>query len=411
MSNSRQDQIESTLARRFGRETVNYFSGSPLNRLSFLRANNLFLQAALKHPNTSVLLLKDLAPLVQDASKLAYATYDQVRGFIGENPFEKNEEELIKNYNSSITLPLVLFLGINEHQLEGFEYDVYKGKPYFAVDVTPKGTVKKEASNVIEPMMAKGLSFIERHQNLKLSAPEAAIFAQARALIDWNSRNQFCAGCGQSTLSVNAGSKRVCPPTDYAHLSIDSSKTETFNTPHQRLSCVTRSGISNLSFPRTDPAIISAVISHKSDKILLGRQRSWPKNMYSTLAGFVEPGESIEEAVRREVWEESGVNLGRVVIHSTQPWPYPANLMIGTISQALPDGETIHLEFDPELEDAQWFALNEVREALNVEANLGEIPNGEEECKGKLRLPPKTAIANTLLRVVLDELLPEIHKL
>lgn len=100
MSNSRHDQIESTLARRFGRETVNYFSGSPLNRLSFLRANNLFLQAALKHPNTSVLLLKDLAPLVQDASKLAYATYDQVRGFIGENPFEKNEEELIKNYNS-----------------------------------------------------------------------------------------------------------------------------------------------------------------------------------------------------------------------------------------------------------------------------------------------------------------------
>lgn len=170
----RQQLDDSMLSRKFGLEIVNYFSGSPLNRLSFLRSKNSFLGAALKHPSTSVLLLKDLAPLAQDPTKLAYATYDQVKGLIGDNPFEKNEEDLIKNYNSSITSPLVLFLGINEHQPEGFEYDLYKGKPYFAIDVTPKGNMKKEASSVIESMMAKGLRFIEGRLHTTLNAPEGA---------------------------------------------------------------------------------------------------------------------------------------------------------------------------------------------------------------------------------------------
>ncbi|RKF54665.1 putative NADH pyrophosphatase [Erysiphe neolycopersici] len=402
---------DSMLSRKFGHETVNYFSGSPLNRLSFLRSKTSFLGAALKHPSTSILLLNDLAPLAQDPTKLAYATHDQVKSLIGDNPFDKNEEDLIKNYNSSITSPLVLFLGINEHQQEGFEYDLYRGKPYFAIDVTPKKNVEKESYSVIEPLMAKGLYFIEGRLHTTLNAPEAAIYAQARALMDWNARNQFCAGCGQPTLSVNAGSKRACPPTDFAPLSIASGEIVALTTPRDRLPCITRSGVSNLSFPRTDPTIISAVISYSTDKILLGRQRRWPKNMYSTLAGFVEPGESIEEAVRREVWEESGVKLGRVVIHSTQSWPYPANLMIGTISQALPDGETIHLEHDPELEDAQWFTFDEVREALNDKASSSREMQNSEDYVGNLRLPPRTAIANRLLRAVLEDLSSEESKL
>jgi NAD+ diphosphatase len=104
--------------------------------------------------------------------------------------------------------------------------------------------------------------------------------------------------------------------------------------------------------------------------------------------------------VRREVWEESGVHLGRVVIHSTQPWPYPANLMIGAIGQALPDGEAIHLEHDPELEDAKWVSIEEIKEALRVgTSGLGE-PAAEGYKEGNLRLPPKTAIANQLLIAV-----------
>ncbi|KAK3357614.1 NUDIX hydrolase domain-like protein [Lasiosphaeria hispida] len=225
-----------------------------------------------------------------------------------------------------------------------------------------------------------------------LHAGQAATYGHARALLDWNARNPFCAQCGQPTLSVHAGTKRVCPPTDLAS-----------GTLKDRLPCATRGTVSNLSFPRTDPTVIMAVISSDGTKILLGRQRRWPKDWYSTLAGFQEPGESIEEAVRREVWEESGVKLGRVVLHSSQPWPFPASLMIGAVGQAQPgDGETIFLGNDAELESAKWFPLEEVREALlKGVSNLGEsAPKGYAE--GALRLPPQTAIANRLITAVVD---------
>lgn len=104
--------------------------------------------------------------------------------------------------------------------------------------------------------------------------------------------------------------------------------------------------------------------------------------------------------MRREVWEESGILLGRVVIHSTQPWPYPANLMIGAVAQALEGGEKIHLEYDPELEDARWFTFDEVREALEVGTGGLDQEPGERYKEGGLRLPPVTAIANQLLTAV-----------
>jgi NAD+ diphosphatase len=146
-----------------------------------------------------------------------------------------------------------------------------------------------------------------------------------------------------------------------------------------------------------------AVVNHANTHILLGRQKRWPPYWYSTLAGFAEPAESVEEAVRREVYEESGVHVGRVVIHSTQPWPYPANLMIGAIGQAIPgDGEKIDLGHDPELDDAKWFEFSDVREALKVgTSGLGDPPpEGWKE--GGLRLPPATAIANQLMTAVVE---------
>ena len=281
---------------------------------------------------------------------------------------------------------------------------LYKGAPFFAVDVTPKKSLKDEAEKVISKFESQGLKFAEGRLNLSLKASEAAIYAEGRHLLDWNARNPFCAGCGQPTLSVNGGWKRVCPATDLAPLPGATSTTPaTPAAPHQRPDCETRHGISNLSFPRTDPTVIMAVVSSDGSKILMGRQKRWPRHWYSTLAGFLEPAESVEEAVRREVWEESGIQLGRVVVHSTQPWPYPANLMIGAIGQSVPgDGEKINLGHDAELEDAKWFPVEEVREALRVgTSGLGDPP-GPGYKEGGLRLPPRTAIAHQLLHSVVN---------
>src|SRR5256885_16894920 len=108
-----------------------------------------------------------------------------------------------------------------------------------------------------------------------------------RALLDWNNRNTFCGTCGHRTLSVHAGAKRACPPTDAAE------------TPNERPACSTRTTLSNLNFPRTDPTIIVAVISHDSKRLLLGRQKRWSPHWFSTRAGFVGHGESVEGARRR----------------------------------------------------------------------------------------------------------------
>ena len=232
----------------------------------------------------------------------------------------------------------------------------------------------------------------------------AAMYAEARQMLDWNLRNPFCAQCGQPTLSINGGFKRTCPPADLAKLPSTAVATSS-DAPAEsteRPPCATRKGISNVSFPRTDPTVIMAIVNHAGTHLLLGRQTRYPKYWYSVLAGFCEPAESVEEAVRREVWEEAGIHVGRVVIHSTQPWPYPANLMIGAIGQSVPGGEEIDLGNDPELEAANWYSFDEIREALRVgTSGIGE-DSGPEYKEGDLRLPPPTAIANQLMTAVVS---------
>lgn len=220
-------------------------------------------------------------------------------------------------------------------------------------------------------------------------------------LLDWNQRNPYCGACGNTTMSVNGGFKRACPPKDLAKEA----------SQQDRPPCVTRNRISNLSFPRTDPTVIMAIVNSSNTKILLGRQKVWPPYWYSTLAGFAEPAESIEEAVRREVYEEAGVHVGRVVIHSTQPWPYPANLMIGAIGQAIPEGETIDLGNDPELDDAKWVDFEELKFSLKVgTSGLSEDP-GPDYKEGGLRLPPSTAIAHQLMQAAANGFVTEGAKL
>ncbi|KAL4977063.1 NUDIX hydrolase domain-like protein [Aspergillus desertorum] len=392
-------QADSMLARRFGKETVNYFSSSPLNRLSFLRSDHSFLSAALKHPSTRFVILKDLAPLTRSPTELYYAKFDDVRKLVPASIYDKSEDEIIKEHDSRKTEPHLIFLGVDETSKpqDGFSWKIYTGTPYFALDVSEKGSEEQQANarEVVSGFEAQGLSFLQARMALMFSADEAAIYAQARALIDWNTRNSYCGTCGSRTISVNSGTKRACPPTDAARVAE--------GKPAEKPACSTRTTISNLSFPRTDPTIIVAVISSDAKRILLGRSKRFPPNWYSTLAGFIEPAESVEDAVRREVWEEAGVTLSRVIIHSTQPWPYPANLMIGAIAQVSdPAHEKINLEHDPELEDARWFEIEEVEEALRVGTSSLDQAAGPGYKEGSLRLPPPTAIANQLIQAAIN---------
>ena len=164
---------------------------------------------------------------------------------------------------------------------------------------------------------------------LNLSEADAAILATAKAMFVWRRRHRHCAVCGQLSEPAEGGWKRVCPACKAEH------------------------------FPRTDPVVI--MLAWKGERCLLGRQAAWPKGTYSALAGFLEPGESIEEACAREIWEEAGLRTAKVSYHSTQPWPYPSSLMIGLIAE-VDDGEA--RAADKELEEVRWFTREETRELM-----------------------------------------------
>lgn len=159
----------------------------------------------------------------------------------------------------------------------------------------------------------------------QLPPAELSILAQARSLVHWHERHSHCANCGAGTEMQDAGYRRVCGSCQAEH------------------------------FPRTDPVAIMAVIHRQS--ILLGRQKSWPPGMYSALAGFIEPGETMEQAVRREVFEEAGSVVGDVRYVASQPWPFPSSLMIGAIGFA--DSDTLKID-ETELETARWFERGEL---------------------------------------------------
>jgi NAD+ diphosphatase len=188
-----------------------------------------------------------------------------------------------------------------------------------------------------------------------LAQGELAILAQARSLLHWHAHHGFCANCGIKTEMRDAGYRRHCAACGTDH------------------------------FPRTDPVIIIAV-RHKT-RMLLGRQSAWPEGMYSTLAGFMEPGETIEEAAQREVFEEAGIRVGDIRFHLNQPWPFPSSLMIGLIGEAL----TEDIVIDPkELETARWFEEREVRAMLDGTHGQG------------LKAPQPLAIAHHLIRASLQ---------
>ncbi len=216
----------------------------------------------------------------------------------------------------------------------------------FALDVSGPGAARAASR-------AAGAAYEEvRGIATELPGAEAGLLAHARSLVDWHARHRFCANCGAGTGPRRGGKERVCDACGAHH------------------------------FPRTDPVVIMLV--HDGDRCLLGRSRRRVTGLFSALAGFVDQGESIEEAVRREVAEESGVRVGAVRYHSSQPWPFPSSLMVGCIAEA----ESTEIEMDEdELSEVGWFERDTVLAALRAPDHAFQ----------GLRLPGRIAIAHHLI--------------
>lgn len=218
-----------------------------------------------------------------------------------------------------------------------------KGRVYFAIALPSD-----------DPSMPANFATLGRFRELRdtaawLPPKDAALLAYSRAILYWHHHKRFCGSCGSPTRSVECGHMRICT-------------SEQCRQEH---------------FPRTDPAII--VLVTWGEYCLLARQPSWPKAFYSTIAGFVEPGESLENAVVREVLEETGIHLRGVHYHSSQPWPFPSSIMLGFTAEAAT--RDIKLGRD-ELEDAAWFTREDIRHASRT---------------GKLKLPTRVSIASRLI--------------
>jgi NAD+ diphosphatase len=221
-----------------------------------------------------------------------------------------------------------------------------EGRAHFALDATrAPAAVEAEATTAD----VRGLA-------ATIPGPEAAILAEARSLIDWHARHGFCAQCGNPTAISSAGWGRQCPNCRAHH------------------------------YPRVDPVVI--MLAMRGERCLLGRGRRRAGTRYSCLAGFMEPGETIEEAVRREVLEESGIQVGSVRYLASQPWPFPSTLMMGLLAEAISED----IQIDPEeLAEARWFEREEVRAMVGRSRTDDPIP-------GVATLPPPLAIGHQLAR-------------
>jgi NAD+ diphosphatase len=300
------------------------FSGNPLDRASEKRTDPLWLAAARQDSRTKILPLWKLQPLLLGPEGV---TQSAGLGFI--------DGDLAKGLGGMDALEV--FLG-----LEG-------ETTYFARDISALG----------DPLAAAlaGLGHFRdaRTAAALLGLSDTAILGQAKALIDWHNRHGFCSNCGTATATADGGYRRICPNCRSEH------------------------------FPRTDPTVIM-LVTH-GEHCLLARNKRFAGGHYSTLAGFIEPGETIEEAVTREVLEEVGLNISGVRYFASQPWPFPSNLMIGCFAHA----DTRQVEIDGnEILDARWLTRAVVKRLIAGEP-------------GEIILPRKEAIASHLIRAWAEE--------
>jgi len=300
-------------------ELINTFAGSPVNRMGNERRNKDWLRQKMDDPNTGFLPLWQLRALMMPGEILRISWCQK--------------QEVMPFITAGAT---VVFLG----QINGI--------PHFTVDVSASSDQKANA-----PLQDYGKWIDIRSAAASCSGPDAAILAQSRSMLDWHARHGFCSVCGQPSRLGEGGYNRKCTDDDCAAM----------------------------HFPRTDPVSIMLVLDDE-DNCLLGRQKFFAPNSYSALAGFMEPGETVEETVRREVFEEVGIRVGGVRYIFSQPWPFPSSLMMGCFAQA----ETSEIDLDPdELEEARWFTRPQIREMV-----------GNWEDQSKLRMPAPLAIAHQL---------------
>ena len=298
-------------------EEIYTFAGNPLDRVSQRRQDAGWIASLLDDPETRLLPLRELKPLVRDSSaaELDWQPVAPWRGAI----------------DAGATL---ILLGIGD------------GRAHFALDASAAPAL---AGTETETVDVRALA-------ASIPGGEAAILAEARSLLDWHARHGFCAQCGTASVIDTAGWGRRCPNCRAHH------------------------------YPRVDPVVIMLVV--KGERCLLGRGRRRVGTRFSCLAGFMEPGETIEEAVRREVLEESAIRVGRVRYLASQPWPFPSTLMMGLLAEALSE----EIRIDPEeIAEARWFEREEVRAMV-------ERSRSDEQIPGVTTLPPPLAIGHQLAR-------------
>ncbi|KAJ8285243.1 hypothetical protein GJAV_G00024580 [Gymnothorax javanicus] len=329
----------------------NYFSKEFLDRMSEKRTDRLWLEQKQCSPTSVYILLFNLNPLVTQGSDEKSET--EVKFKLCRLGWE-SARELVSRPGTTL-----VFLGVEKQRVQASsstEEDEDGLVAWFAlnIDSSPNDTLELYHPNsfFLKPPMP-GL--------LRLSSDEAGVLAQARSVLAWHDRYSYCPTCGSQTEVAEGGYKRSC----------------------LKKNCRSLQGIHNTCYPRVDPVVIMLVVHPDGNQCLLGRKKTFPARMFSCLAGFIEPGEAIEDAVRREVEEESGVKVGPVQYVSSQPWPMPSSLMIGCLAVAV----STDIKVDQnEIEEARWFTRQQAIDVLM------------KNDKPAFSVPPKQAIAHQLLK-------------
>lgn len=301
---------------------INTFSGNPLDRAGDRRGDPAWLAEQAANPDALALVMWGGKPLVEQHA---------------DGP---RLQWLGMAHARAVVPDRELFLGL------------WKDAPVFAVEV--EGAVDPTAG----PLQGLGAFHEMREAAMLLPGPDAAMAGTARSLFEWRARHGYCAACGTQSETACGGWKRICPACGVEH------------------------------FPRVDPVTIMLAIWKGGDepRCLLGRQAAWPAGRMSALAGFLEPGETIEEGCAREIHEEAGLTVTAVRYHSSQPWPFPSQLMIGLFAEV--DSEDARPD-QTELEAVTWLTRSEAADVL-----AGRHPS--------IHAPPKIAIARTLIQAWVD---------
>ena len=275
------------------------FAGNPLNRLSEKRTDAAWIESRRRDPSSLILPMCRLEPFLLEPRESGATTE---LGLV--------RPEIVDSLAGAEAT--CIFLGLDGD------------RAVFALDVSAAADPANAGS-------LAGLGYFRdaRTAAQMVSIKDAAILAQAKAMIDWHQRHGFCPRCGAPTEMVDAGYRRVCGKCNAEH------------------------------FPRVDPVVI--MLATHGEACLVGRGKQFPRGMFSALAGFVEPGETIEEAVRRELMEEAAVKVGEVTYYATQPWPFPSSLMIGCFARA----ETRDAKADDvEIAEVRWIERSVARELI-----------------------------------------------